>query len=74
MRSRIKNLQVECIEENKIVRPILPPGAIVENDGVFVLLSEDDPELWRSILRWLYGLRNSGKRNPTQRVSGSNQT
>lgn len=34
---------VECIEENQIMREIMPPGAIEENNGVFILLDEDDP-------------------------------
>jgi glycerol-3-phosphate dehydrogenase len=28
---------VECIEENQIARRIMPPGVMVENDGVFLL-------------------------------------
>jgi glycerol-3-phosphate dehydrogenase len=34
---------IECIEENQIARRIMPPGVMVENDGVFILLGEDDP-------------------------------
>ena len=33
---------IECYEENQIARRIMPPGVMVENDGVFVLLGEDD--------------------------------
>ena len=33
---------VECIEENQILRKIMPPKAMEENDGVFILLGEDD--------------------------------
>ena len=34
---------VECIEENKILQQIMPPYSMEENQGVFILLGEDDP-------------------------------
>jgi glycerol-3-phosphate dehydrogenase len=33
----------ECIEENQIMRRILPPYTMEENDGVFILIDGDDP-------------------------------
>jgi glycerol-3-phosphate dehydrogenase len=33
---------VECIEENKILRRIMPPKTMEENNGVFILLGDDD--------------------------------
>lgn len=33
---------VECIEENKILRKIMPPKTMEENNGVFILLGQDD--------------------------------
>lgn len=33
---------IECIEENRIARKIMPPGVIVENNGVFILVGDDD--------------------------------
>ncbi len=38
-----KESAVECIHENRIIRRIMPPRAMEENDGVFVQLSIDDP-------------------------------
>src|SRR5271157_4586496 len=34
---------IECIEENKILQQIMPAHSMEENQGVFVLLGEDDP-------------------------------
>lgn len=34
---------IECIEENTILKKIMPPRAMEENGGVFVLLGGDDP-------------------------------
>jgi glycerol-3-phosphate dehydrogenase len=34
----------ECISENEIMRRIMPPMTMEENDGIFVLLGEDDPD------------------------------
>lgn len=33
----------ECIEENKILQQIMPSRTMEENQGVFILLDEDDP-------------------------------
>ncbi len=33
---------VECIEENLILQRIMPPRTMEENEGVFILLGEDD--------------------------------
>ncbi len=37
-----KESAIECIEENQIARRIMPPGVMVENDGLFILLGDDD--------------------------------
>ena len=34
---------VECIEENEILQQIMPAHSMEENQGVFILLGEDDP-------------------------------
>lgn len=34
---------IECIEENTTMRKIMPRGTMEENNGVFILLDEDDP-------------------------------
>lgn len=38
-----KESAVECLHENRIIRRIMPPKAMEENDGVFVQLGIDDP-------------------------------
>ena len=42
MRLPIRKSAVECIEENKILQEIMPAHSMEENEGVFVLLGEDD--------------------------------
>lgn len=46
----------ECIEENRILRRIMP-HAIDPSDGFFVLLPQDDPDF---VDRWLVGCREAG--------------
>ena len=42
----------ECIEENRILRRIMP-HCIEDTGGFFTLTPGDDPELCSSICRWL---------------------
>lgn len=47
----------ECIEENQIMRRVMPPMTMEENDGVFVSLGEDDPDY---VDRWFEGCAANG--------------
>jgi glycerol-3-phosphate dehydrogenase len=47
----------ECQQENLIARQIMPPMTMEENDGIFVLLNEDDPDY---IDPWFEGCAATG--------------
>lgn len=47
----------ECIEENTYLKQIMPPLSMESNDGVFVLLDDDDPTYAE---RWFQGCADCG--------------
>lgn len=47
----------ECIEENEILKVILPPYTVEDNEGVFISLTQDDPAY---IDQWYQGCQECG--------------